>query len=192
MTSTEDMDLLFGPEDEAIYERAPELLTQLQVNASMRRRDYHLTRLDEIEEVFAAEYKRLDARHEEICGPIKQKIGWHTVAIEAFHRAALAAKRAKPTLAMPSGQSLLRAKKPVVEIVDEEELLLWAEDNNFDLLPDVKRTVMKSKLNAILDIKEDETLEPGALVPFASVDGTPVPGVRVVAQQRTFSIKENK
>jgi len=194
MSELDDMDLIFGPDDEDRYEaEAPALETSEQADESLRRIAYYQAKLEHLVAPFNAEIERLEQRRDEVCAPVMNKVEWHRGALEAFHRAALAAKWASPTLKLPHGQSLLKQRKPKLVVTDEAELLAWAAGEGIDLLPNTpKPKVMAGKLNEAVSVVGGDDAEPGATLPVVSRSGEVVPGVEAVAQEASFSMKGTK
>lgn len=192
---SEWIEILDEPDEPSKYGEEPVAwATSQQATTSMRRLHYYQTLLAEQERPFDEEIARLQEWKAQVTRKAQERIEWHTMAIEAYHRAGLAAGECQPTLNLPTGSSLLKARRPKIEVTDEAELLAWAEGEGIDLLPNVPTPkVMAGKLNAAITVVGKDTAEPGEMLKVAAKGtGESVPGVTAVAQEPSFSLTEGK
>jgi hypothetical protein len=140
----------------------------------------------------------LDARVEELVGPLEANISALEEGLRKYHAAVLTIAPSQTTLKLPNGTLKARAGGVTWEIEDEEKLRAWLKEQRPDLLvpqepPEAKlnRNGMKAALKegAVVDQKKGGQKprdESGVVVDPKT--GEVVPGLRIVAKDTGFTI----
>ncbi|MFJ8102826.1 host-nuclease inhibitor Gam family protein [Lysinibacillus sp. NPDC096212] len=153
------------------------------LNWALRKVHAYDAQLKEIQTVANSERQRIDSwEHRESKG-INESIQFFYNLIAEYHTKVLAEDPKKKTLSTPYGKSKSTTSKAQPDKVDEEQLIIFVEDNKLpfvEKVPNLKWGDLKKTLKIVE--KDGEQI-------VVNENGQVVPGVAVKPQTTTFKVE---
>lgn len=144
-----------------------------------RKVNFYREQLARTDNLYRVEIERIEGLHAISRGRIQDSIGWHTEAIESWHRRMHADGLVPKRVDLIHGVSSLKASKPPTRVIADEELLfahLEAKGVSEKVWPVKPPVLSKSELNKVVK-PQTKKGEPGEKVAGVDPDGEKVPGV---------------
>lgn len=203
LTEPRDLDEILGEDTDALdFAAEPEPLADDEARTRRARALRHLTRrLAAVDAQQARERSELAAQHEEARRSLVERVGWLERSLQLTHRAIWLDDPQRTTVDLGCGVQL-RSRAGTVEWVAPDEgtpeydqTVAWLTEHLPGAVrtpeppaPKIDRNALKAATKAATLAKRNgdtvPATEDGSVI---TADGEVVPGVRVVAKERTFT-----